>query len=96
MEFHHQEGRLSVQTEAGEEIGYIIYKPATQLQDVVVVTSTFVKEPYRNQGIAGKLLDEFVDIMADQSKKIDPRCSYVELMFQNFPDKYDHVNVMKS
>lgn len=63
-----------------EEIGYLHYNQ-DQEQDYIVI-SLFVQENYRGNGYAKILLDEFIQKVRQEKKKIIPICTYAQKQFE--------------
>jgi predicted GNAT family acetyltransferase len=57
-------------------IALITFQPKGE--DEIVIDHTFVKEEYRNQGIARALLMKVVDYARREKKRIIPQCSYAK------------------
>ncbi len=89
MEFLKGENRIYVENEDGEEIAEITYKPTGD--DVVDADHTFVDPSLRGQGVAEKLVDELMEQMEGEGKKINPVCPYIVKLFERKPDKYGDI-----
>lgn len=75
MEIEYKENYIYIKNE-NDEVGYIQY---TKVNDHVIdVTTTYVNEKYRGQGIAGKLFEQLVLYSRNHNYKIIPSCSYIK------------------
>ncbi|MFC5652489.1 GNAT family N-acetyltransferase [Paenibacillus solisilvae] len=68
--------------EAGQ-IGEISYMPSDR--HIWVINHTFVSPPYRNQGIAHRLLARLVETARAEGKQIIPICTFAAAEFKRDP-----------
>lgn len=68
-------------------IGYIKYQ---QISDHVIdVTTTYVDDHYRGQGIAGQLFEQLVLFARENHYQIVPSCSYIRKKLESSTDYRD-------
>lgn len=58
--------------------------------DTINLNHTYVADTLRGQGVAGKLMEEVVQVMTEQNKKAVLTCSYAVKWFKNHPE-YNHL-----
>ena len=73
-------------SEDGRPVGYIEYSEDDEGK--LRATHTAVGTAFRNQGMAGKLLDALVEYAEALKTKVVPVCPYVEAAFQKHPERY--------
>ncbi len=83
MEFLKEAHRIYVEKD-GKTRAELLF-PATD-ENTVTITRTFVDESLRGQGIAGKLMEAFVEIAKKRNLKVIPQCSYAEHWFEKHPE----------
>jgi len=59
-----------------------------RVDDVLVVTHTWVPKEIGGRGIAGQLVRAALDFAREQGLKVRPQCSYADAWMQRHPD-YD-------
>ena len=74
--------------DGNKKIGYLQFEEDGSIWKA---THTVVEKKYGGRGIAGDLLDKFVEEARDKNKKIYPICSYVVKKFDE-DDKYKDVD----
>lgn len=94
MEFLRENHAIVLRNDEGDMIAEITYKD-TEDSQVVEADHTYTAAELRGQGIAGKLLDELVEDMKKQDKKILPTCPYVVRKFDEEPSKYQTIDARK-
>ncbi|RJG50706.1 GNAT family N-acetyltransferase [Motilimonas pumila] len=62
---------------------------------VISVNSTKVPEQFRGQGVAMKLMQAMIEYAEQQQLKVVPACSYVEKMFERYP-QWQHLLAEKA
>lgn len=72
--------------------GFLKFHPLEDDPKVLIAASTVVHPELRGQGMAQKLLDEFVNYARENNFQIKAQCSYVVNKFNEDHD-YDDVNV---
>lgn len=90
MKFTKGENRFYREDEGGNVIAEVKYQPVDE--DTIDLTSTFVDESLRGQGIAEQLVNQVVEEAEKENKKIIPTCSYAESLFEKKEDKYKAIN----
>jgi hypothetical protein len=74
VRFEEKAKRFTVRLDG--KIAYLTFKRDDENQ--VVFDHTYVPEEYREQGIAGKLVEAGMDWAKQEELKVVPKCSYVE------------------
>lgn len=80
MEFMYKDNYIYL-NDGNQVVGYIYYQKINY--DIIDVSSTFVSEDYRGQGIAGKLFDELVQFARKNHYQIIPSCHYIKKKIEN-------------
>jgi predicted GNAT family acetyltransferase len=62
--------------------------------DTITVLTTFVEPKFRNGFVGKKLVDQCVEYARDNSYKIIPLCSFVDVLFRK-SKRYDDVKKVK-
>ncbi len=79
MNFLHEENRIYCEQD-NKIIAELLF-PLTG-EDTVTITKTFVDNSLRGQGVAGKLMEEFIKIAKERNLKLIPQCSYALHWFE--------------
>lgn len=80
MEIEYQDHYIYLK-DNNNEVGYIHY---IKVNDYVIdVTTTYVHENYRGQGVAGRLFEQLVLFARENHYKIIPSCSYIKNKLEN-------------
>lgn len=95
MEFKREGNALVYRDESNKMLAEITFPPSSSRENVVIADHTYTDPSLRGQGIAGKLLDQLVDLMKQEGKKIKATCPYVVRKFNDEPEKYDFINADK-
>lgn len=74
--------------ESGLEIGRLDYRTGGGRLNAM---RTFVALQYRHKGYATQLVDALADYARTLQTTIVPICSFVQLVFMRYPDKYADV-----
>ena len=80
-------GRYIATVAGSEHTGHLDWE--ARGDDVRVATHTIVPPPIGGQGVAAKLVEALVADAREQGFKVDPRCSYVDVMFKRHKDWAD-------
>ncbi|CZQ89866.1 acyl-coa n-acyltransferase [Trichococcus palustris] len=89
MDFEKERSRFYKKDENGVLIAEIDY--TLDDEGYICITSTFVDDDYRGQGIAGQLVDAVVEMAREENRKIDPLCPYAKSVFKKNPERYSDV-----
>ena len=73
-------GRYVAMVDGAEDTGHLDW--VARGEGVRVATHTLVPPPIGGRGVAAKLVEAMVNDARAQGFRIDPRCSYVEVMFR--------------
>ena len=84
MEFKVDGNRIIAQDKSHPLIGEITFPPLSDGR--VVVERVFVNPDFRWQGIAGKLVKEFVKYAKEQDLTVKLMCPYAKVAFQKHPE----------
>jgi uncharacterized protein len=80
MEFKNETNRIYMENEKGEMIAEVTFPSISE--SVVNINHTYVDDSLRGQGIAGKLMEEVVEVLKNSGKKAVPTCSYAVMWFE--------------
>lgn len=80
-------GRYVAEVAGSEHTGHLDWE--ARGADVRVATHTIVPPPIGGRGVAARLVEAMVADARDQGFLIDPRCSYVDVMFRRHKDWAD-------
>lgn len=94
MNFERKENAIVSRDENGKLIAEITFPPTSD-PNVVNANHTFVDPSLRGKGIAGQLVDQMVEAMKNENKKIKATCPYVVDKFADESEKYDFINADK-
>lgn len=94
MNFLSEDHAIVIRNQKGEMVAEITYQD-TNDPEIVEANHTYTADELRGQGIAGQLLDELVNEMKQQDKKIYPTCPYIVKKFDNEPEKYRQIDARK-
>ena len=83
----YNENEIYLLNENNEKIAYVRF-PKTS-EKVVKVTSTYVSDTLRGQGIAGKLMEALYNELKISDRKAILICSYAAKWFEKNIDKQD-------
>lgn len=89
MKIEYQENYIYIK-DNNNEAGYIRYNYKND--HIIDVTTTYVSDQYRGQGIAGRLFEELVSFCRNQQLQIVPSCSYIKNKLEN-SHEYDDIYV---
>ncbi|WP_282920587.1 GNAT family N-acetyltransferase [Ignavigranum ruoffiae] len=95
MEFLREDHAIVVRNDKGQMIAEITYRD-TDDPKVVAADHTYTSDSLRGQGVASQLLDELIQDMKAQGKKIYPICPYVVKKFDDEPAKYADIDARKA
>jgi len=98
MNFIETSDRLTLQNDAGEEMGHIVLQPiSTNLVNIVTV---FTQPAFRGQGIAAQLMEELLSRLQQRDCRVVLTCSYAQDYFRKHPQWEsllpDHIRVEKN
>ncbi|MEG0249541.1 MAG: GNAT family N-acetyltransferase [Peptostreptococcus sp.] len=85
MDFKYEEHRIYSVDDDGRIIAQISF-PMVE-DGVVNIDSTYVSSSLRGQGIAGKLMDDAIDIIEKNNWKTYLDCSYARVWADKHPEK---------
>ena len=69
------------------EKGYVLY---TKSDSSLTIQKVYVCEDYRGQGLASKLMEQFVSFAKKENKKIIPECEYAKKYSLEHPQLTDY------
>lgn len=87
MEIKKEKDGFYIRDSEGNALGKITYTVSGE--DLITVDSTYVSDELRGQGVAKKLLNELVDWVRKENKKIVPICSYVKAQMDKNEEYHD-------
>ncbi len=70
-------------------LGYIEF---LDKDNIISINKVVVEESYRGQGIAGKLMEQIVNVSDEENKKINPVCPFAVSWFEKNKN-FSHVLV---
>lgn len=78
----------------GKVVAQVVFRNGTG--DICNISSTFVDNSLRGQGIADRLMKEACDKIRSAGKKAYPTCSYAVSWLKNHPEYNDiYVDIME-
>jgi predicted GNAT family acetyltransferase len=80
-------GRYVAEVAGSEHTGHLDW--IARGEDVRVATHTLVPPPIGGRGVAARLVEAMVADARAQGFRIEPRCSYVDVMFRRHKDWAD-------
>lgn len=84
---------VAIDPATGAEIGQLTF---TRIgDDLVSFDHTFVQSDYGGQGIAAELLENAVELMRGENRKVISNCSYVTAVFSK-GSQYDDVKTSRN
>lgn len=89
MELIKEKHRFYKEDAEGKLLAEITYKPVDD--ETVEATGVFVDESLRGGGVAEQLVDQLVEEMKAEGKKIIPVCPYVVALFKRKKEKYAEI-----
>ena len=87
MNFIVEENEIYLLDENKNKIAFV--KFVCKNDNLVLVTSTYVSDTLRGQGVAGKLMNELYKLLKRTNKKAELLCSYAISWFEKNDDKQD-------
>ena len=87
MDFIHEQNRIYVSNEFGENIAEVTYSDISP--DTVVIDHTYVDPLLRGQGVASRLVELAYEDIKQQGKKTYASCPYAAGWFKRHPEKRD-------
>ena len=88
-EIRHDAGGSRFSTIVDGQKAFIEYE---RVDDVLVLTHTWVPKPIGGRGIAGQLVRAALEFARGQGLKVRPECSYADAWMRKHPD-YDTLRV---
>ena len=85
MEFIISENEIYLVDEEGNKLAYVKFPSVDE--NTVMVTTTYVSDVLRGQGVAGKLMNALYDELNKTNKKVILKCSYAVSWFEKNTDK---------
>ena len=87
MEIKRGKGKFYIGESETEYIAQITFKNGGN--NVIVIDHTFVDPSLRGQGVAGKLLEQVVEMARTEGLKCVPVCSYAVVAFKRHAEYQD-------
>ena len=87
MEFIIDENEIYFSNDEGVKLAYLKFPSIDE--NTVMVTTTYVSDVLRGQGIAGKLMQTLYDELKRTNRKAILKCSYAVSWFEKNQDKQD-------
>jgi len=87
MDFIHESDKIYLKDAENHMIAVVTFPKGSD--HVVTIDHTYVDSSLRGQGIAGKLMEELVLQLRENSLKAKPTCSYAIKWFEEHPDASD-------
>ena len=87
MEFKVEVNEIYLQNEEGVKLAYVKFPNIDD--NTVMVTTTYVSDILRGQGIAGKLMVALYDELKRTNRKAIMKCSYAVSWFEKNQEKQD-------
>ncbi len=81
------EETISLEGEEGQKIATLVMTVIDE--KTVDISSTFVDDSLRGQGVAGKLMQAAAEKIKNTGRKTYASCSYAEKWFEKHPDYQD-------
>lgn len=88
MNIYRRDTSIVYEDEQGRELAKLAYEES---EDGYRVVSTYVDPSLRGQGVAGKLLEAFVEFLQEVDGKAIPVCSYAVTWFERHPEYATYV-----
>lgn len=88
LEIKQEPNRFYILDEQGDLVGELTFLFGKN--NVIIADHTYVNSNYRGQGIASKLVEQFIAWVMKNEYTVKPVCSYVEKIFKDTP-KYHHI-----
>ena len=87
MNFDIKSNEICFYNEQKEKLAYVMFSNVNE--STVLVTTTFVSDVLRGQGVASKLMEALYDELKRTNRKAILKCSYAVNWFEKHQDKQD-------